>query len=117
MAGDTEAAVMAGDVEAAVHTHRAFFSVWQHYGFTPEGFHLVHNEVQKGQQSYPLRPELAESTFMLYIATEDPAYLKVRSYPVCTPSVPPPHTLRTPSVPPAHPLYLKVRPDLRLISG
>jgi mannosidase alpha-like ER degradation enhancer 2 len=69
--------VMVGDLESAVHTHRAFFSVWQHYGFTPEGFHLVKHEVHAGQASYPLRPELAESTYILYVATQDPAYLKV----------------------------------------
>jgi mannosidase alpha-like ER degradation enhancer 2 len=28
--------------------------------------------VQPGQRSYPLRPELIESTYMLYKATHDP---------------------------------------------
>lgn len=41
--------VLAGDVQSAVRTHRAFFSVWQHYGFTPEGFNLVNNDVQEKQ--------------------------------------------------------------------
>jgi mannosidase alpha-like ER degradation enhancer 2 len=31
--------------------------------------------VQPGQRSYPLRPELIESTYMLYKATRDPMYL------------------------------------------
>ncbi|KAK3283484.1 alpha-mannosidase, partial [Cymbomonas tetramitiformis] len=69
--------VLAGDVEAAARTHRAFFSVWQHYGFTPEGFHLNRGAVHDGQVSYPLRPELIESTYMLYKATRDPIYLAV----------------------------------------
>ena len=29
------------------------------------------------QASYPLRPELAESTYFLYMATRNPVYLKV----------------------------------------
>jgi hypothetical protein len=33
--------------------------------------------MQPGQKSYPLRPELAESTYWLYRATRDPLYLHV----------------------------------------
>ncbi|CAM6075785.1 unnamed protein product [Sphagnum tenellum] len=67
--------VLAGDVEPAVRTHKAFYTVWKRYGFTPEGFNLATSSVQPGQRSYPLRPELIESTYMLYKATHDPMYL------------------------------------------
>uniref|UniRef100_M1BC97 alpha-1,2-Mannosidase n=1 Tax=Solanum tuberosum TaxID=4113 RepID=M1BC97_SOLTU len=67
--------VLAGDIEPAIRTHAAFFSVWRRYGFTPEGFNLATLSVQQGQKSYPLRPELIESTYWLYKATRDPRYL------------------------------------------
>ncbi|CAL1396493.1 unnamed protein product [Linum trigynum] len=69
--------VLAGDIDPAVRTHAAFFSVWKRYGFTPEGFNLATLNVQSGQKSYPLRPELIESTYWLFKATRDPRYLDV----------------------------------------
>ncbi|KAJ3696116.1 hypothetical protein LUZ60_001493 [Juncus effusus] len=68
--------VLAGDIDPAIRTHAAFFSVWQKYGFTPEGFNLATLSVQNGQRSYPLRPELIESTYWLYKATRDQRYLE-----------------------------------------
>ncbi|KAK1271906.1 putative alpha-mannosidase I MNS4 [Acorus gramineus] len=65
--------VLAGDIDPAIRTHAAFFSVWKRYGFTPEGFNLATSSVQKGQKSYPLRPELIESTYWLFKATRDPS--------------------------------------------
>lgn len=90
--------VLAGDVDPAIRTHAAFFSVWKKYGFTPEGFNLATMSVQvidfvdflpvkaclvnllslkfqHGQKSYPLRPELIESTYWLFKATRDPRYV------------------------------------------
>ncbi|PSS33816.1 Alpha-mannosidase [Actinidia chinensis var. chinensis] len=67
--------VLAGDIDPAIRTHAAFFSVWTKYGFTPEGFNLATLGVQHGQKSYPLRPELIESTYWLYKATRDSRYL------------------------------------------
>ncbi|KAF5205796.1 Alpha-mannosidase i mns4 [Thalictrum thalictroides] len=67
--------VLAGDIDPAIRTHHAFFSVWKKYGFTPEGFNLATFTVQQGQKSYPLRPELMESTYWLYKATGDSRYL------------------------------------------
>ncbi|KAI3978755.1 hypothetical protein MKX01_015930 [Papaver californicum] len=64
--------VLAGDIDPAIRTHAAFFSDWKKYGFTPEGFNLATFTVQYGQNSYPLRPELIESTYWLYKATRDP---------------------------------------------
>ncbi|XP_068634269.1 alpha-mannosidase I MNS4 isoform X2 [Aristolochia californica] len=67
--------VLAGDIGPAIRTHAAFFSVWKKYGFTPEGFNLATFSVQYGQKSYPLRPELIESTYWLFKATRDTRYL------------------------------------------
>lgn len=67
--------VLAGDIDPAIRTHAAFFSVWKKYGFTPEGFNLASFVVQNGQKSYPLRPELIESTYWLFKATRNPRYL------------------------------------------
>ena len=66
---------LAGRLKAAAHTHAAFLSVWHRLGFTPEGFNLAAQAVQPGQAGYPLRPELAESTWYLYRYTGDGAYL------------------------------------------
>lgn len=68
--------VMYGDIEKASATQQAFQSVWQKYGFTPEGFNLISGLVQKGQKGYPLRPELAESLYTLYLATKDPIWFR-----------------------------------------
>eukprot|EP00850_Spirogloea_muscicola_P013748 SM000095S24962 [mRNA] locus=s95:144540:149855:- [translate_table: standard] len=74
---DVDIQAIVGDVEPAARTHRAFFSVWQRFGFTPEGFNLATSSVHPGQNSYPLRPELAESTYWLYKVMRDPWYLSV----------------------------------------
>jgi len=66
---------LAGRLVEASSTHTAFLSVWRRLGFTPEGYNLAAQQIQPGQASYPLRPELAESTYYLHRATGDPAYL------------------------------------------
>ena len=65
------------DLAKAINTHGAMFAVWKRHGATPEGYSLSHVEPQKGQSAYPLRPELIESTYYLYLTTRDPAYLVV----------------------------------------
>jgi len=69
--------VMAGNLRDATDTHEAYFGVWRKYGFTPEGFNLAEGRVNQGQTSYPLRPELIESTLYLWQATSDPHYIEV----------------------------------------
>jgi len=46
--------------------------VWQEYGVVPERYLLQQRTVHPTEAYYPLRPELAESTFALYQATRDP---------------------------------------------
>ena len=55
----------------------AYYGVWRKYGYTPEGFNLAEGRVNAGQKSYPLRPELIESTLYLWQATADPHYIEV----------------------------------------
>ena len=61
--------MLAGDVEAAAVTHERFMSVWRRYGVFPERFLYKENALHPTEKYYPLRPELAESTAMLFMAT------------------------------------------------
>jgi len=66
--------VLKGDIQHAIETHELLYQIFQKYGQIPEAF--THRfDIHWGQ--YPLRPEFAESTYLLYKATEDPYYLKV----------------------------------------
>ncbi|KAL3697129.1 hypothetical protein R1sor_011205 [Riccia sorocarpa] len=69
--------VLVGDVAAANETHRQFVQVWEKYGVIPERYLFDREIVHPTERYYPLRPELAESTFFLYQATKDPWYLRV----------------------------------------
>ncbi|XP_025015053.1 alpha-mannosidase I MNS5 isoform X2 [Ricinus communis] len=69
--------VLVGDIAAANSSHREFFYVWKKFGVLPERYLLDHQTVHPTEKYYPLRPELAESTFYLYQATKDPWYIQV----------------------------------------
>ncbi|KAG6540826.1 hypothetical protein Mapa_017804 [Marchantia paleacea] len=69
--------VLVGDVGAANGTHREFVHVWEKYGVIPERYLFDREIIHPTERYYPLRPELAESTFFLYQATRDPWYLRV----------------------------------------
>ncbi|KAB1202467.1 putative alpha-mannosidase I MNS5 [Morella rubra] len=69
--------VLVGDIAAANSSHREFFYVWEKFGVLPERYLLDHQTLHPTEKYYPLRPELAESTFYLYQATKDPWYLDV----------------------------------------
>eukprot|EP00929_Paragymnodinium_shiwhaense_P016595 TRINITY_DN12507_c0_g1_i2.p1 TRINITY_DN12507_c0_g1~~TRINITY_DN12507_c0_g1_i2.p1 ORF type:complete len:673 (+),score=124.59 TRINITY_DN12507_c0_g1_i2:37-2055(+) len=66
-----------GDLGAANMSHRAFFSVWDRYGLMPERYLYKNQQAHPTMKYYPLRPELAESTLWLYLATRDPYYQQV----------------------------------------
>jgi mannosidase alpha-like ER degradation enhancer 2 len=58
-----------GDVKDAASTLRAFHLVRQSFGFTPENFHFKKWKLgaeNSGANGYPLRPELAESTYLMH---------------------------------------------------
>lgn len=67
--------VLNGNVDEAVCFHALYYSIWKRFDALPERYnwHLKVPEVL----FYPLRPELAESTYMLYRATRNPFYLHV----------------------------------------
>ncbi|KAL9439262.1 hypothetical protein AB3S75_024841 [Citrus x aurantiifolia] len=69
--------VLVGDIAAANSSHREFVHVWKKFGVLPERYLLDHLMLHPTEKYYPLRPELAESTFYLYQATKDPWYLEV----------------------------------------
>ncbi|KAG6747024.1 hypothetical protein POTOM_049400 [Populus tomentosa] len=58
-------------------SHREFVHVWKKFGVLPERYLLDHQMLHPTEKYYPLRPELAESTFYLYQATKDPWYIEV----------------------------------------
>lgn len=67
--------VLNGNVEAAAVQHALHFAIWQRYGAQPERFNwrLKAADIPV----YPLRPELAEATYMLYRATGNKYYQRV----------------------------------------
>ncbi|VEL13270.1 unnamed protein product [Protopolystoma xenopodis] len=64
-----------GELEEAVCQHALHFAIWQLFGLMPERYNLVLETPDL--YFYPLRPELAESTYLLYRATRHPFYLQV----------------------------------------
>jgi mannosidase alpha-like ER degradation enhancer 1 len=69
--------VLAGDIEEAICTHAVYYSIWRRYSALPERFDW--NTKSPNVKFYPLRPELVESTYLLYQATQNPFYLHVGS--------------------------------------
>ncbi|EPY80495.1 ER degradation enhancer, mannosidase alpha-like protein, partial [Camelus ferus] len=67
--------VLIGDVEDAICLHAFYYAIWKRYGALPERFNW---QLQAPDVLfYPLRPELVESTYLLYQATKNPFYLHV----------------------------------------
>lgn len=69
--------VLKGDLAAARRSHEAFYALWRRYGALPEAFNVHAKVPVEYGRHYALRPELAESTYLLYRATKDPYYLHV----------------------------------------
>lgn len=67
--------VLYGDLQEAICHHAYYYAIWKRFGCLPERFnwHLNAADVK----FYPLRPEFAESTYLLYRATRNPFYLHV----------------------------------------
>lgn len=66
--------VLKGDIKPAVETHEMLYQVMQRHKFIPEAFTT---DFQVHWGNHPLRPEFLESTYFLYMATNDPYYLEV----------------------------------------
>lgn len=69
--------VLAGDVSAAAVTQDAFHSLWRRFRVLPERYDVGRSAVLTHMAYYPLRPELAESTYALYRATGSDRYLEM----------------------------------------
>ncbi len=67
--------VLAGDIEEAICTHALYYNIWRRFDALPERFNW--QRIAPDLSFYPLRPELAESTYLLYQATKNPFYLHV----------------------------------------
>lgn len=67
--------VLSGDVEEAICCHALYYAIWKRYEALPERFNWRMKEPDV--LFYPLRPELVESTYLLYQATKNPFYLHV----------------------------------------
>ncbi|CAG0912538.1 unnamed protein product [Notodromas monacha] len=67
--------VLAGDVEEAICAHALYYTIWKLYGALPERFNW--QKIAPEVHFYPLRPELVESTYLLYQVTKNPFYLHV----------------------------------------
>ncbi|KAJ8378960.1 hypothetical protein AAFF_G00232540 [Aldrovandia affinis] len=67
--------VLNGDVENAICLHAFYYAIWKRFGALPERYNW---QLQTPDVLfYPLRPELVESTYLLYQATKNPFYLHV----------------------------------------
>lgn len=67
--------VLIGDIEEAICGHALYYSIWKLYGALPERFNW--QRLKPEVLFYPLRPELMESTYLLYQVTGHPFYLHV----------------------------------------
>ncbi|KAF6776831.1 hypothetical protein AHF37_04091 [Paragonimus kellicotti] len=64
-----------GDVSEAVCQHALHYFIWKLFDLPPERYDLIQEKPLLN--FYPLRPEFAESTYILYRATKHPFYLHV----------------------------------------
>ncbi|RZF37279.1 hypothetical protein LSTR_LSTR005611 [Laodelphax striatellus] len=67
--------VLHGDIEEAICTHALYYFIWKRHGVLPERWNW--KNLVPDVTFYPLRPELVESTYLLYQATKSPFYLHV----------------------------------------
>ncbi|KAF7433136.1 alpha mannosidase-like protein [Pleurotus ostreatus] len=67
--------VLSGDVQNAIKSHMMYWNLWRAHSGLPEVYDTNFKTATSFQ--YPLRPELAESTWYLYRATRDTFYLDV----------------------------------------
>ncbi|XP_053724427.1 ER degradation-enhancing alpha-mannosidase-like protein 1 isoform X2 [Synchiropus splendidus] len=67
--------VLSGDIDNAICLHAFYYAIWKRFGALPERYNW---QLQAPDVLfYPLRPELVESTYLLYQATKNPFYLHV----------------------------------------
>ena len=59
--------VLAGDIKSAQSSHGAFYSIWKKFQSMPEIFDIANQKTIGFGKDWPLRPELIESTYHLYV--------------------------------------------------
>jgi len=64
---------LGGDLDRARRLQESCFKMWTMHGIEPERFNYRTNEILNG--AYPLRPEVAESSYYLHHYTKEPRYL------------------------------------------
>lgn len=64
-----------GDLNRARALQDSMFKMWNAHGIEPEVYNYKTGKVEHG--GYPLRPEIVESTYILYQKTKDPKYLEM----------------------------------------
>lgn len=69
--------VIYGDIPNAIRHFAQFYSIWSRYGALPDVFTLYDMDLMHFGRGYHLRPELIESNFYLYQATNHPLFLKI----------------------------------------
>ena len=65
----------AGDLSRARRLQESCFRMWSRHGLEPDAYDYRKDAVL--DPHYPLRPEIAESAYVLYRATKDPRYLEM----------------------------------------
>lgn len=64
---------LSGDLKRAGCAQDSMFKMWQVHGIEPEVYNYKTGKVEHG--GYPLRPEIVESTYILFQKSKDPKYL------------------------------------------
>jgi mannosidase alpha-like ER degradation enhancer 2 len=64
---------LSGDLPRARRLQASSFKMWRRHGVEPE--ELNYKTMEIGDAGYPLRPEIMESAYTLYVKTKDPRYL------------------------------------------
>ena len=68
---------LSGQVEEAIETHMTSAALWARFSALPERYSVATGGIEGGLGWWVGRPELIESTWYLYTATEDPWYVYV----------------------------------------
>lgn len=64
-----------GELDQAKRTLINYHSIWRQYGSLPEFYNINTGDVYNNREAYPLRPELIESIWYMYRATDSNEYL------------------------------------------
>lgn len=75
--------MLSGDVENAICLHAFYYAIWRRFGALPERYNW--QQQAPDVLFYPLRPELVESTYLLYqVGSTAPLWSQDRgvTYPV-----------------------------------